>query len=115
MSNEIKKKIEDKKLRLDFLQAEVTEMSREATNIKVEMAKLKSQLNRSNQKKNKLSITDHCLVRYIERHMGIDINLIKTTMIDVFSGESNNGNIDGKYTINEITVVIKDNTIITIY
>lgn len=104
------------------LSTEVSEL-RQEIKLKQKLLSLKqSELNNVKQKLNNLSkdkkvkITEHALLRFIQRAMGFDLELIQSKIVnDDFVKLVQGFNGNGEFPINEgLTCVVKDYKIITI-
>jgi len=66
--------------------------------------------------KTSLKITDHALVRYLERCRGLDVEMIKQEMLSERISTAIEELGDGVYTIqNRFTAVVKNKCLITVY
>lgn len=105
------------------LEAELESLKVEEKNIKEEIGNKKNLINNITQKinnlvksKSDLIISEHAIIRYIERVMKIDIEEINKMILpeDAVSFVKKNG--DGKFPINDgqFMVVIKNGVIVTV-
>lgn len=59
-------------------------------------------------------ISDHSIVRYVERVIGIDVDWLKNNILpeNLRAGVKSLG--DGRYPVNEHVIVVRDNTVVTV-
>lgn len=58
----------------------------------------------------RIQMTDHAFVRYLERYLGVDIQDVKSHLISQFPNDVP----DGRYTVDGVTFLIRNNHIITV-
>lgn len=65
---------------------------------------------------NSLTISDHAVLRYLERVNGMDLEKVKNEMIpaQLSIALQMSGYIDGMYLVNKFMYVVKNKTLITI-
>ena len=108
------KLIEIKETNLKF---EISERQKSLEKTVKDKKELKSKLLKINnrQTSNNISITEHALIRYIERVAGMDLKGLKDIIIPREMSTKIIAMGDGKYTQDGYTLTVKDNTVITIY
>lgn len=63
-----------------------------------------------------LTITDHALLRYLERCKGVDLEQIKTEMLPTRTADAISKLGDGTYTIHDrFTAVVRSGCVVTVY
>ena len=66
-------------------------------------------------KKPKLTISDHALVRYMERVIGVDVNGVRKQILDAKSKKDISVLGDCVYPVNNLyCVVVKDGVVVTV-
>lgn len=93
-----------------------TEEERKLKSVEEELAILKATQSVQNKKVQAISITDHALVRYIERIYGLDTEKLRKEILNQELQEiAKTLGGSGKYTFNNITFVLDNYKIVTIY
>lgn len=99
----------------------LTREEKRYNNLRKQSAKINAEIIKSKQrievlkKNNKgVKISDHAILRYLERVKHIDIEAIKKEMLPYDRIDAIVILGDGKFPINKCTAVVKNNTIITI-
>lgn len=113
------KQLQTRKYKLEI---EVKELEREASESQKACSKARNKLDNIKKeisllKEKEVIVTEHAVIRYLERVMGLDIDQVKkeilTTNLKCQLAMLNNGN--GKYPIgNGCKAVIKDNTVVSV-
>lgn len=98
----------------DVLKIEIANKQREYNNKLKAIARLKDTINSFNNNNN-VKISEHAILRYLERVKGIDIPEIEKEILtdDVLSFVETLGG-SGKYPIGNFQIVMKDYTITTV-
>lgn len=110
-------------------QSELKEVKKELEELHLEMKSLGNQMNdkksvagnlrkklKDAEKAKKIHITDHALLRYIERILGIDVEQIRNEILTEETRYQVFVLGDGKYPVNnDHYVIIRDNALITVY
>ncbi len=108
IKSELSAKLEGLKIQKSTLDKEISATNQNISNIKQKIDKLKDNGN--------LIVSEHAIIRYIERVLGIDIEEINSKILteEIVKQVEILGN--GTYSVNEgeFKVVIKDNVIITV-
>lgn len=106
--NELGKEVDDLSLEVKSSSAKLEDKSSQLSELKDKLRCLK--------KAERIKITDHALLRYIERMLGIDVDKIRNEIINDKTRYQVYILGDGKYPVdNNHFAVIKNNTLITVY
>lgn len=99
---------------LSILKATQSVQTKRITALSLEKKELKKSID--SKKVQPISITDHALVRYIERIYGLDTEQLRKEILNTELEElAKKLGGSGKYTFNDITFVLDNYKIITIY
>jgi len=112
-STELKKlntELNEKERQLDNLKLSNSRISKEITAVQFEIKKLKDQMD--NVKSGKVVVSEHALLRYLERFREIDLNLIEDEIISKIQPSLISSTCVVKS--NGVKYVIKDNVVVTI-
>lgn len=129
---ELKKELQDLIIDTDVIKMQKEMKQKEVSNLQKKISKDQTIINENEKKINnirgrinrfneKTEVSNHAILRYLERVYSLDIENIKSEILteDIVEFAINNG--DGKYHIEnedteqEYTVVVKDNVIVTLY
>ena len=66
------------------------------------------------QQTRELTISEHAILRYVERYYGLPLDAIKQKIVEYLAGVIPTDAPDGKYTIDGVTYVKKGSVIVTI-
>jgi septal ring factor EnvC (AmiA/AmiB activator) len=107
--NDLNSKISIYTHQLKTAQEEIKKLSKEMSSIDTKIRNLEQP-----PKKQKISITDHALLRYLERIHGFNIKNLRETLLTEKVVSYINNYKSGKITENGITYVFKNRVVVTI-
>jgi chromosome segregation ATPase len=81
----------------------------------IKVNELKSALNDFKLENQELTVSDHAVLRFIERYTDINIEDLKKSILTDSNKKMIGAIGDGKYPINGFTATVKNNIIVTIY
>jgi len=97
-----------------LLNAEIHEKQQEATSLKSRISTLQKEIDKIKYNNtDEVIISDHAMLRYIERVLGIDIEELKRKIVpsDKLSAKSI---MNGSYSFETHKIVVKNNTVVTV-
>ena len=122
MSNKIEvksiKNIRDEKneliVHVASLEKKIEDLQKEFNikNADLNMCKLKE---RNYTKRKKIKVSDHAVVRYLERIKGIDIDAVRKSILPLDIDTKSEYIDDGTYDMNTYNIVLVKNTVVTLY
>lgn len=118
--NDKRFKIKELVTRKKKLQSKLERLHQEVNESKTEYSKTKAQIDKINNilstSAKNLIVTEHALLKYIERFMDIDLEKIKKQIADKQIEDQAKTLGNGKYpTKDGLTLVVKNMTVVTLY
>ena len=108
--NDLKQRKAELDLKLDDLLSQKRKIENTLVDYRVERDKVNRQIKVS---RKPLTISDHALIRYLERSVGVNTDEIRQSILDTIGSVSKLGN--GKFPIGDgIRAVVKDRVVVTI-
>lgn len=108
---------------LKKLTTELNDLTKNMKNAEKEFSKVKKSINKkidairkriSVLKKKDIIISEHAVLRFIERYMGFDIDLIKNKILSEDTKKLIQSMGTGKYPVGEYKLIVKDGVIVTV-
>jgi len=88
-------------------------LSMEQNSLQSNIDKLQNQLN---MEKAEIKVSDHALIRYLERKLSLDLNDIRSEiMSEKLLSYANMVGKTGKFTMGDMKIVMKNGVIVTLY
>lgn len=106
----VQEKIQAKRQLIQKYSAQKEFYTAEIIRIQGELKQLENDLAQLSKKSTSMKISDHGLVRWLERAKGIDMDMFRDELLKTLP----NYLPDGEHTLQGIKMIVKDNTIITI-
>lgn len=100
----LRRKLREYEARLALIDQDRAFVGRKIAELNAEIAEVK-------QKLKKVTISEHALLRYLERVMGVSVEEMKAAI----QRELPDYIPDGRFTVHDITFVVRDNTLVTVY
>jgi chromosome segregation ATPase len=96
------------------LNSSLYNMQQESSNLKKQIGEINTQISKIKNKKDTFIISEHAMLRYIERIIGIDLTELQEKIIP--SADINGIKAMGDCTVKRdgFSIVIKDNTVVTV-
>lgn len=91
------------------------ETQKKLSKINQEMQSINDEIWKLKNKKEDIIVTEHAIIRYIQNIMGIDMDELAKKILPDEVKQRALAMGDGKYTHNEVTLVVKDGAIVTVY
>ncbi len=100
---------------MEALKMQKISISQEIQAKNTQVIKVKNELKKLNKKSDNLIVSEHAILRYLERVKKIDLELLCGEILTKEVIENHQQLGDGKYPINnEYKVIIKDNVVLTV-
>jgi len=106
----LESKLSDFNSKYDIIKRDYQEKQKELEQIKRQIKNIEQEINKL--KNDDLIISEHAILRYIERVLGIDIEEIKHKIVPNKDTIKNLGN--GVFPINNFKIKVKDNVVLTV-
>jgi len=94
-----------------MIKKEYQQKQKELEKIKIDIKNTEKQINKL-KNNSELIISEHAILRYIERVLGIDIEEIKNKIVPNKDAIAELGN--GVFTIDDFKIKVKDNVVVTV-
>lgn len=101
------------------IELQITENSKEKSKLQSSLNEIKSKIESIDKKiemlRSDVVLSEHAILRYIERCMGIDLNTVKQEIIDEKTKDTIKKLGDGHYPLKSGgKIIVKDNVIVTV-
>lgn len=109
-------KSQAKKLKgdMDAFKIQISNMQREYSVKEKNYKSIQKQIE-SFETDNQIRVSEHALIRYFERKLGYDIDIIKKVIVDGITEQIGTLGTSGEYVFSDLKAVVKDNVVITIH
>lgn len=115
MSKELRAKKKTLEKELSSNKETIAEEQRKGQKLLKELREIEDELEMLERKKGKVAVTDHAVVRYLERVAGVDIDAVKREIQELVPSRKG---LEGIDTLNvfkgPIKLVVKDNIVVTV-
>lgn len=105
----LKSRITKTKAEMDAVKIEMQMAQRKMSGLQSMVSKMEGELKAI--ESGKVTVTEHAILRYLERVRGIDLEEVENTILPEGYREKL---LSGKIPINGFRIVVKDNTVITV-